>query len=472
MAAAPASAAPASLLDASTQAVIAGVLTWKDKTLVRFPTHHRKDRELHALLGKRGVPAKSRTLLLDRQATRSAILKALDKAVAATGPGATLLVYFAGHGLRQPDGSVVLATWDLDHKRPSATGLPVSLLSGHIGSRFRGARVLLMADACYSGGLAVAARALRKRGVAAIALTSAAVSNASTGSWSFTQTVIDGLSGRRDQDRDGDGRIRLNELAAEVAEVMKYREGQRHGFDASPAARLLTVATTRGQPARKRGSSGMVAAPTRQWVTVPVSGGRLPARVLGRKTSTVQVEAYNYSDYVRVEVPLDQARPLILKTWPPGTRLDVTWNGQIYEAKVLKVADGFHYITYPGWPSVWNEWLTASRIVGVHRDPAGGARACLVQWKGRWWPARVLRKKGRKICIRYVGYSADWDECVPPTRLRCEPVAAAQVMVRWQNRWYPAVVLKRQGDKSLVHYMGYDATWDEWVGPKRLRKAR
>ncbi len=400
-------AAPSALLDKHTQVVVAGVLSWQDRALVQFPTHHRKDRALHALLKKRGVPGDSQNLLLDRQATRAAVLSALDQAAARARPGSTLIFYFAGHGLRQPDGSVVLASWDLKSTRPAATGLPVKLVGQRIAASFRGARVLLLADACYSGGLATVARDLRRARINAAALTSAAASNASTGSWSFTQTLLDGLAGHARQDRNGDGRISLAEVAAEVAEVMKYREGQRHGYDAAPPAGEWLVAKSRGKGK---------AAPAK-WVMVPGSAGPVAARVLARKRSTVQVEAYNYSDYVLAELPAAKVKPLVLKTWAKGARLDVTWNGQVYEAKVLKVVDGFHYITYPGWPSVWDEWVTASRIVGLHRVTAG----------------------------------------------------RGQLSVLWQKQWYPATVLKRKGNKALIHYIGYDKSWDEWVGPERLR---
>lgn len=61
------------------------------------------------------------------------------------------------------------------------------------------------------------------------------------------------------------------------------------------------------------------------------------------------------------------------------------------------------------------------------------------------------------------------------------PVAAAQpagksfaagddVDVEWKGSWYPASVLevKPQG-KYRIHYEGYDGSWDETVGPGRIR---
>ncbi len=47
------------------------------------------------------------------------------------------------------------------------------------------------------------------------------------------------------------------------------------------------------------------------------------------------------------------------------------------------------------------------------------------------------------------------------------------VQVLWKGTWYPASVLKtretKKGTQSFIHYDGYSASWDEWVGPERIR---
>lgn len=43
------------------------------------------------------------------------------------------------------------------------------------------------------------------------------------------------------------------------------------------------------------------------------------------------------------------------------------------------------------------------------------------------------------------------------------------VQVLWKGTWYPAHVIKTKGAKSYIHYDNYSASWDEWVGPERLR---
>lgn len=44
------------------------------------------------------------------------------------------------------------------------------------------------------------------------------------------------------------------------------------------------------------------------------------------------------------------------------------------------------------------------------------------------------------------------------------------VQVLWQGSWYPAVILKIEGNKYLIHYDGYDSSWDEWVTTDRMKR--
>jgi hypothetical protein len=46
----------------------------------------------------------------------------------------------------------------------------------------------------------------------------------------------------------------------------------------------------------------------------------------------------------------------------------------------------------------------------------------------------------------------------------------AAVSVEWNQHWYPATVLETRGGHYKIHYDGDSAsTWDEWVGPPRIR---
>jgi hypothetical protein len=121
---------------------------------------------------------------------------------------------------------------------------------------------------------------------------------------------------------------------------------------------------------------------------------------------------------------------------------------------------------------------------------ASDANACAagdkaqVLWKGTWYPAAVLKAKGTECYIHYDGYGSNWDEWVGPDRIKVTasgggaPAAVDTagfssgdpVSVLWKGTWYPAHVLTvLGGGRYRIHYDGYDSSWDENVGPSRIR---
>lgn len=59
-----------------------------------------------------------------------------------------------------------------------------------------------------------------------------------------------------------------------------------------------------------------------------------------------------------------------------------------------------------------------------------------------------------------------------PARAEAPRVATARaVEVLWGGQWWAADVLEIRGDLRRIHYTGWGAEWDEWVGPDRLRAA-
>lgn len=50
-------------------------------------------------------------------------------------------------------------------------------------------------------------------------------------------------------------------------------------------------------------------------------------------------------------------------------------------------------------------------------------------------------------------------------------VTGRAVEVLWGGQWWAAEVLETRAGISRIHYTGWGAEWDEWVGPERLRAA-
>lgn len=92
-----------------------------------------------------------------------------------------------------------------------------------------------------------------------------------------------------------------------------------------------------------------------------------------------------------------------------------------------------------------------------------------VLWKGKWYPAHALRYRDGQCKVTYDGYDSSWDEWVGPKRYRFYVGRGAPVDVYWKGKWYPARVLERRGAAYYITYEGYKSSWDEWVGSNRLR---
>ena len=100
-----------------------------------------------------------------------------------------------------------------------------------------------------------------------------------------------------------------------------------------------------------------------------------------------------------------------------------------------------------------------------------------VEWNGTWFDAVVLDQNGSKSLIRYVGYDASWDEWVGPDRLRLPPLPVASgqwrpgdpVEVEWAGSWWKATVVATGNGLTKIAYDGYSSSWDEWVEPARIR---
>jgi hypothetical protein len=123
---------------------------------------------------------------------------------------------------------------------------------------------------------------------------------------------------------------------------------------------------------------------------------------------------------------------------------------------------------------------------------SGNAQAALcnigdkasVEWKGSWYPAKVLQGGETQCFIHYTGYDSSWDEWVGPSRIRitsssgksAAPAATDRswkngdsVQVLWNGSWYPAHVIGIKGNSLKIRYDGYSSNWDEWVGPDRYK---
>jgi len=87
---------------------------------------------------------------------------------------------------------------------------------------------------------------------------------------------------------------------------------------------------------------------------------------------------------------------ITLKTYEPGKTVTVSWRKEPVAAKVVKQQNGFHLVSYIGWPS------------------------------DKWVPATIIATDSgnKRYYIHYVGDEAVWDEWVTDNRMkRIDPAA-------------------------------------------------
>jgi hypothetical protein len=132
----------------------------------------------------------------------------------------------------------------------------------------------------------------------------------------------------------------------------------------------------------------------------------------------------------------------------------------------------------------------------------------LVEWRGDDYPAVIVAIDGpAKFHVHYDGYSEDWDESIPATRIKArlstspEPMSAGgpkprvhlgasasasgstaprppsvyragdRVRVEWHGSIYPATIINVLGDdRYRVHYDNFGNEWDEDIGLYRIQR--
>ncbi len=134
--------------------VVVGVGEFKDKAISPRPTADADAKALHAMLTDKkylGASADRAKLLLSADATREAVVKAVDLAVASTGSEDTVILAFFGRGTSAGDKPCFF-TADSTVKERGKTALQMSDLEPAF-KKLKNQNVLLMMDVQYKGGI-------------------------------------------------------------------------------------------------------------------------------------------------------------------------------------------------------------------------------------------------------------------------------------------------------------------------------
>jgi hypothetical protein len=93
-----------------------------------------------------------------------------------------------------------------------------------------------------------------------------------------------------------------------------------------------------------------------------------------------------------------------------------------------------------------------------------------------WYKGYITDTKADKFKVHYYGYEYDEDEWVTAKMIRkpklVQYAIGQKVEVEWKKKWYSARVLEVKGGSHYITYTGYGSEWDEWVPSARIRKIK
>lgn len=92
-----------------------------------------------------------------------------------------------------------------------------------------------------------------------------------------------------------------------------------------------------------------------------------------------------------------------------------------------------------------------------------------VNWNGRWYPATVLKDDGNRFYVHFEDGTRLDDRWISQSYVRKRYGVGSRVEVKWKGEWYDAKITKVNGSKFFVHYAGYDRSFDQWVDRAAVR---
>ncbi len=369
--------------------IISGVLDYSYCTdTTSFDEDKRKDYELYEIFNANFKQINQNYFLKDNQVTNENVLKKIDEIISLKNNN-LFIFYFAGHGVLK-DGEPGMLMSD-------CSVIKKSELKNILKKKNNKQKIILLGDFCYSGLLAEIARELNSEGLDINAITSAS-SNVSTGSWSYTQALIDSFSGRQIVDKNNDGLITFFDMINEVEEVMLNRERQKSDYFIT--ADLKNVIISKSKIKDKSNINYGSWYCSNEGIT----------RVIDIKNSIYEVEYYNYNKYEYKKLSEKDLYSIHETDFEKGDLISVVWENDNYEAKIKKIDRIFYKISYVGWGDEWDEWITKNRITGNEKVE--------IKSDNVWYPGEIIQYKNNKYFIRYKDYDFCFDEWVDNSRIR------------------------------------------------------
>jgi uncharacterized caspase-like protein len=238
-------------------AVVFGISKYSNKDIPNLRYSHRDAEAFHDFLKSPNggaFPDDHLLLLTNEKATKAGIENAIFNFLKPTRKEDLVMIFFSGHGLSRGKGYSYFVTHDTDPMRIEETAFNMEEIRRALRTSIRAERVMIFADACYSGAVNDYLKGTRstmaeenlinrylvemgkvKPGI--ISITSCAENEVSTEAWLywehgiFTFVLVSGLGGKitdtdgkvksfESADANQDGIVTVGELSAYVSKYV------------------------------------------------------------------------------------------------------------------------------------------------------------------------------------------------------------------------------------------------------------
>lgn len=351
---------PAAWEPHKTRVFIVSLARFSGDRLPSFSPQDRLDDGFVDLFKNRGVPASQILFLKDEQATTKNIKSQFEDFLRHSKPDETLFFYFGSHGDYDPE------TAQYDYCTFNGT-LSFDWTFNSIEHNFKGSHAILTTDCCHSGGI-VELLGKRNPKIAYACLSSTYAHQTAWSGWRFMQCLHRGFAGNPVVDLDGDGQVRLDELAAYSAKYMSF------AAEGKP-----TFATTRGFGPKLCLSAVHGKKKPRVGELLEARSGPAwaKAEVIGSADQKLKV---HFTDDTRTLndcwLAASQLRPFHFRSFPKQAAVEVlsTSDDNWHPALVLDTWDSLAFCRYDRLSPAYDEWFGPSRL-----------RAALAgNWTGVW----------------------------------------------------------------------------------------
>jgi hypothetical protein len=126
-------------------------------------------------------------------------------------------------------------------------------------------------------------------------------------------------------------------------------------------------------------------------------------------------------------------------------------------------------------PGNMKNWTLSTGVTPKGNGSIG--ERVMVDYNGTKWLGFIEGSAaGNRLKVRFYSYTNNEVEIVEAARVipfKCSrdfPIGTeVKVFSKSEEKWYPAIVLKKFSCLHYIHYTGYDAEWDEWVAPAHIK---